>query len=119
MKIKDEPLKYNCNYSEFDFKLHNETYYYYCEVVIDETGKIHYAHPSHQQFLINQACKKLKVNQETLFNMCPEMADWLEWLMQITNCVCVWYDFYKGKPNELQMRSLEKLQEYKCCDFEK
>ena len=112
---------YNCNYSQFDFKLHNENYHYYCEVIIDETGKVHYAHPSHQEFLINKACEKLKINRQELYEKCPKnmLSDCLEWLMKLTNCICVWYNFYNGKPNKAQIKSLKKLQNEKCTDFKK
>lgn len=39
-------------YCKFDIQKHKETYKNYLEVIIDEEGSIHYAVPSHQEFLI-------------------------------------------------------------------
>lgn len=110
---------YDCNISEFDIELHSLKYYYYCEVVIDENGKIHYAKPSHQAFLIKMACDKLNIKREELdeIYMKDNEADILKWLMKITNCICVWYHFFLGEPNDKQKESLRKLQKYKCVDF--
>lgn len=111
---------YDCNYSEFDIKEHSETYINYCEVIIDETGKIHYAHPSHQEFLIRKICKDLNISRGELYVLARNedgIADWMDWLMEKAKCICVWYEFYTGKPNQAQLESLKQLKEYGCIDI--
>lgn len=79
-------------YSEFDPAKHKEKYIHYLEVVIDEDGKVHYAVPSHQEFLIRHACEKLKKTREELLEMCEKeyLLDVNMWLCKITNSISVW-----------------------------
>lgn len=81
-------------YSEFDIYKHKQTFINYLEVIIQSDGSVHYAVPSHQEFLINLAIKKLDVNRETLYSMCPKeyMFDVIIWLCSITQCISVWND---------------------------
>lgn len=113
------PLPYNCNYSAFDYDRHNKAYTCYCEVIITKKGNIHYAHPSHQEFLINYLCKRKGITRKKLQDSIPRnrYGDFLEWLLEQTECVCVWYDRYIGNPNDMQQATLNKLQEKGCVDF--
>lgn len=113
------PLPYNCNYSAFDYDRHNKTYHHYCEVVITKNGNIHYAHPSHQRFLEDKLCKDKGITRTKLAKLLPRerWGDYLEWLLEQTECICVWYDRYIGNPNDMQQATLNKLQEKGCVDF--
>lgn len=88
-------------------------YINYLEVIIDEDGKIYYAVPSHQQALIRVACKKLKVTEQELSDMCPQeyYFSFNIWLSMQAKCTCVWNDFYEGVLNDKQKESLTYLKE--------
>ena len=81
-------------YSEFDLEKHKATYTNYLEVLIDESGKVMYAVPSHQEKAIQIACEKLEINREELKQMCPRKywCDFMKWLCLITGVVAVWND---------------------------
>lgn len=84
-----EPYDLN---SDFDVKWHKKTFINYLEVIIHENGSVHYATPSHQEYLINYACRLLECDRKTLNDMCPReyYGDFLMWLCMITKCVSVW-----------------------------
>lgn len=100
-------------HSKFDVQSHKQTFINYLEVCIDERGEIHYAIPSHQEWLINRACNNINVSREQLEDLCPKeyYGDFLSWLLQITGCVSVWNSFYMGKSNEAQLNTLLILKE--------
>lgn len=102
---------YDCNYSEFDLTKHKETYPHYLEVIIDEDGKVHYAHPSHQEKLIKIAGEKSHKTRQQLYDECPDafMFDVVSWLCSITNCISVWAEGYLGTPNIHQAATLVDL----------
>ena len=108
-------------YSGFDINEHNKKYKYYCEVVILSNGKIEYAVPSHQEKCMQVAIKKTGKSRDLIESECPlEMyADYLTYLENISGCVCVWYDFYIGKPNCFQRVALQRLIENRCVNFKK
>lgn len=100
-------------HSKFDIEEHAKHYYNYLEVIIDETGEIHYAVPSHQEKLIQLACDRLKVTRNRLSALCPAeyYFDFTKWLCMITDCVSVWTDFivYGNDINKKQWASLQRL----------
>ena len=98
-------------HSEFDLKKHKEKYIHYLEVMIDEDGKVHYAVPSHQEWAIREACKKLGMTRDELSEATPKefYCDWLNWLLSQCGAVAVWERFYEGKPNKKQKSTLRKL----------
>ena len=100
---------------EFDLELHKVNYPHYLEVCIDEDGKVHYAIPSHQEFMINYSCNKLNVTREELSKMCPQefYFDFINWLCQISGLIPVWTHYYQGVPNTRQKETLELLIEEK------
>lgn len=57
MKLKNQE-EYNV-YSKFDIQSHKKTYINYLEVLILEDGAVEYAVPSHQEKVLEIACKKL------------------------------------------------------------
>lgn len=99
-------------YCEFDLEKHKETYINYLEVVILRSGKIVYAVPSHQEKAIAIAMEQLGKTRGEIETMCPpEMyANYLEWLLGLTNSIAVWSDDYIGKPNHIQQAVIQKLQ---------
>lgn len=98
-------------YSEFNIKKHKETFINYLEVIILPTGKIVYAVPSHQEYLIQFGMKKHNMNREQYMNMCPYKycLEPIDWLTNDTRCIAVWNDRYIGHPNKLQKKALKDL----------
>ena len=70
-------------YSEFDLQQHKEHFVNDLEVMIDSDGAVHYAVPSHQEYAIAEACRKLGVTRQELSDMTPKeyYFDWLTWLL--------------------------------------
>lgn len=107
-KIKE---KYDV-YSEFDLEQHKKHFVNYLEVMIDENGKVHYAVPSHQEWAIAEACKRLGVTRKQLGDMTPPefYFDWLNWLLAQCKGVAVWEDFYIApEVNKRQYAALRRL----------
>ena len=98
-------------YSEFDLEKHKETFVNYLEVMIGVDGDVHYAVPSHQEYAIGEACRKLGVSRDELCRMTPPeyYFDWLEWLLMQCGMVAVWNDFYMGEANNRQKNALKKM----------
>ena len=67
----------------------------YTEAIIYPDGTIAYARPSHQETLIRATGKTRK----ELMQIIPIEDDVIEWLVNYTGCVCVWYNSII-KPNE-------------------
>lgn len=99
-------------YSEFDLEQHKKHFVNYLEVMIDEDGKVHYAVPSHQEWAIAEACKRLGVTRQELSDMTPPefYFDWLNWLLMQCKSVAVWEDFYMAPMvNKRQYAALRRL----------
>ena len=99
-------------YSPFDVEVHKATFTNYLEVVILEDGTVEYAVPSHQEKLISLACKKIGVDRDTLYGLCPReyWCDVITWLSIQTGAIAVWDFKIEGiSPNEAQLRTLEML----------
>lgn len=96
----------------FDMEIHKKYFHNYLEVIIDEHGTVHYAVPSHQEWLINNACEKSSITREELYDRCPPeyYFDVIGWLTKITECIAVWNNYYKGKPNDQQCNKLKQLE---------
>lgn len=104
---------YEILHQPFDIKVHKKVFHYYLEVIIDEVGTVHYAVPSHQEWLIQKACKKQGIPREQLYDLCPPKYyfDVIGWLAQITKCIAVWNESYIESPNESQLMMLKLLEE--------
>ena len=100
-------------HSDFDIEKHKQTYINYLEVIIMPTGKVSYAVPSHVAKLESIACHQLGIDRDELLSSCPRdrWLDYNDWLMEITNCIMVWTDFYLGEANEYQLAKLEEMKE--------
>lgn len=99
-------------HSDFDPKLHKQTFIHYLEVIIDENGKIMYAVPSHQEKMIKLVCEKLNVTREKLYEMCPEeyYFDLMTWLSRISGNCAVWENQVIGdKFTAEQIKALQML----------
>lgn len=99
----------------FDIELHKKTFIDYFEVVLDVEGVVHYAVPSHQEFLIQKAMERNHWTREQLIAACPpEMQGWfLEWLIQESGgYIPVWQNFVLDYPlNTRQLQTLAELKE--------
>lgn len=103
-KVMSEPFK---------IQTHQRTFTNYLEVLLDEDGNVHYAVPSHQEWLIQKACIKLNVeDRESLMGLVPReyYFDMIGWLTKVTDCIAVWDTEYIGKLNRKQKSQLELLQ---------
>lgn len=99
-------------YCDFNIEKHKQTYINYLEVMIDPDGKINYAVPSHQEYAIKSACKKLGVNRDELSNMTPPdfYFDWLTWLLMQSGEMAVWNEQYAcPSPTRAQYAALRRL----------
>lgn len=105
-RIQQETL-----HSPFDIEKHKQVFTNYLEVIIDKEGVVHYAVPSHQEWLIEKALEELGINREDLYDECPDeyCFDIMTWLTEVTECVSVWNNSYIGKPNNRQISTLTEL----------
>lgn len=103
----------------FDIVIHKKKFINYLEVIIDEYGIIYYAVPSHQEWLIKKACKKLNISREELYASCPPdyYFDVIGWLTKITGCIAVWNDTYTGELNDHQYGKLKLLESERLFTF--
>ena len=99
-------------HSPFDINVHKATFINYLEVVIDTEGVVHYAVPSHQEFIINYLVQTKYGTREALNDAVPReyWFDMMTWLTDQSGIVAVWNDRYLGILNERQRETLEKLQ---------
>ena len=58
-------------HSDFDIQKHKENFINYLEVVIHPDGSVHYAVPSHQEYLIRYICEHRNITREELEAKCP------------------------------------------------
>lgn len=95
----------------FDFKTHKKTFVDYLEVIINDTGVIMYATPSHQEKLIAIICEQQNITRAELNAKCPReyYFDFMTWLCQESNCLAVWNARIEGIPNEVQTKKLKQL----------
>ena len=102
-------------HSEFDIETHKNTFINYLEVVIDNEGKIMYAVPSHMEILIKLYMERYNVTREEIVCKLTYEPPWeygldmSAWLCEKLHCICVWFDCYKGKPNQIQLNKLKTL----------
>ena len=117
MLYNDIMRRGDCMYDmtcEFDLESHLETFTNYCEVVIDDYGKIHYAYPSHTKFLERYGAKINHLTETEFIYSCPEnmYADYLHWLLNETSCISCWtigYMYGDYGINVEQISSLKML----------
>lgn len=95
----------------FNFETHKKVFENCLEVIIDEKGVVHYAYPSHLEWLTRYAMNRLAVNRQQLRGLCPgeSFVDMIPWLCRITGCVAVWNGRTAGKVNRSQLITLNRL----------
>lgn len=102
-------------HSEFDIETHKNIFVNYLEVIIDDEGKIMYAVPSHMENLIEIYMERYNVTREEIVYKLTYEPPWeygldvSAWLCEKLHCICVWFDGYKGKPNQIQLNKLKTL----------
>lgn len=101
-------------HSEFDIQKHKQKYVNYLEVVIHKDGSVHYAIPSHQEYVIALCCKQKNITRDELNDLCPEeyYFDFMTWLCGQSDAIAVWSEFivYANIYSE-QIETLKKLAE--------
>ena len=87
-------------HSPFDISTHKRTFINYLEVVMSPEGVIEYAVPSHQEKLIEIACKKFNVTRGDIFDKnnfpwCPfeYFGDVILWLCNLTGYCSLWTNY--------------------------
>lgn len=112
MKVLNEP---------FNVATHKKCFCHYLEVIIDADGTVHYAVPSHREFMIRKACEQLVISREELFQKCPPeyYFDVINWLTLITDCVAVWENSFTGSLNKHQYDTLKYLESENLFTFPK
>jgi hypothetical protein len=102
-------------HSPFNIVTHKNTFVNYLEVVIDDKGEITYAVPSHMERLIEIYMERYNVTRKEITNKLIYDPPWeygldmALYLCDKLNCICVWFDGYKGKPNKIQLNKLKTL----------
>lgn len=114
MKLNNDIIQETLR-NPFNIETHKQVFINYLEVVIDAEGVVHYAVPSHQEWLIKRALEKLGINRKDLYDKCPDeyCLDIMTWLTEVTGCISVWDDRYIGKPNNMQVDTIMKLHDNK------
>lgn len=110
--MKDYKTQQRVLHSPFDIKTHKETFIDYLEVVIDEDGVVHYAVPSHMEWMTRYFCEKHGIDRGVLYTMFKTNTDFLtpiEYLSKLSECIPVWISHIYGIPNEKQNETLHKL----------
>lgn len=99
-------------YCDFDIDKHKETYINYLEVIITGDGVIHYAVPSHQEYMIRLAMDMNNWSRKELIDSIPDdyLGDVIIWLSKVTNSVSVWNTFIEFYwINDAQLKSIKNL----------
>ena len=101
--------------SPFDISTHKTTFTSYLEVIIDEDGEIFYAVPSHTHKLCEIYMNKVgisdyeKARKEIVEASWAASLDMCEYLCAKTGCIAVWFQGYRGDPNQTQLNKLKTL----------
>lgn len=83
----------------FEIDRHMKDFPKHCtELIIHESGEVEYAIPSHTKKLEEIAMKELNLHRyEDLVKLYIDDDNYMDWLLDITKCVSVWYLFCKYK----------------------
>ena len=100
-------------HSRFGINKHKETFINYCEVIIEPSGDICYAIPSHVMYLEKYGSRIYSETVEEFANRCPDNMyyNYIQWLVDATRCICCWPRGYMSCKNttEEQKHSLKLL----------
>lgn len=117
MDYTDYKHQHEVLHSKFDVEVHKKTFVNYLEVIIDEEGIVHYAVPSHLEYLLkmfmnkHKCCDRNYTMQRVEKLSIEKMETPIDFLIAEMKAVSVWYRGYWGKPNEKQKETLKKLKE--------
>lgn len=93
--------------------LGSEPWLGYCEAIITENGHIFEAIPSHQEWMIRYAMKKLGVSRDELNIIIPKYASPVYYIVERFNLISLWYNFAIVPPeyynNDDMINTLSKL----------
>lgn len=95
----------------FSIETHKKVFTHYLEVIIDSGGIVHYAVPSHTEWLLAKAMVVHNKTRDEIIDECPPeyMFNPVDWLASITGCISVWERNYIGTPNDAQCKTLNEL----------
>jgi len=100
----------------FSIERHKKTFVNYLEAVIDVNGIVHYAIPSHERALCNMICMKKGLTLDQLIELAKAsggLYDWINWLMDESECICVYTQGYAYPrhtiPSPEQKKTLSEL----------
>lgn len=105
---------------KFDIETHKKTFVDYLEVCIDKLGGVHYAIPSHQQFLMREYGKihgitsddaYCSMTRDLIKGQVNDGVDMMELMLDETGLLLVWTEYYEGCANNAQIETLLKLKE--------
>lgn len=85
-------------------KLNPDNFRSYCEIVIDEKGRIYLPLSTGHMYIVEYItrCKCIPLN-----NLSSDTLSWYnEWLLYISKCCMVWYDFQKMDKNQLNNENI-------------
>lgn len=108
-----------CNKLEYkkiniDDFIKNHNRYRYCEAIIFPDGDISYAVPCHQNALMRAININTQKEIEELWLSIPNDANIVEFLIEKTKCIAIWYQFYAMiECTKEQSQTLNKLIENK------
>lgn len=98
-------------YSEFDIETHKKNFIDYLEVVITDDGIIHYAIPSHNEFVYKLLIDKFKLkDKDDLYEFLKNLPIYID-PTQLAKCCCVWVNNVNGYVNNKILKSLKLLQD--------
>lgn len=117
-------------HSPFDVKIHKEVFTNYLEVCIEQDGTVHYAIPSHMEFLQTYLFMKENPNKkymiangraprewvlerpngEVCSSGCPAAVDWSGFLLEKTGLMIVTNGYWNAfHPTEKQLETLTNI----------
>ena len=108
-----DDIIYKTLHEPFDIETHKKVFVYYLEVIIDADGIVHYAVPSHSEWLIAKVMETHNKSRDEIIDMCPPEYAFnpIDWLTSITGCISVWDNGYVGDANDAQLKTLTELRD--------
>lgn len=112
-KYNDIRNYYKTNKIDIDTFIINHKERNWCEAIIFPNGYIAYAKPSHVETLLREAMEESNMNVNEIYDIMPIYASPLNWLIDFTKCICIYYEGYllpiNSDINVEQQVSLRKL----------
>ena len=84
---------------------------HYCEIIINETGQIYLARPSHEQVLLALASEKNKMSMDEYYSTIDVSYSPSHWIISKEKFIAVWYKFRiePMKTNKFQQHTIGLL----------